>query len=645
MLPTIATSFWPAIRFTFFAIAVCCVLTLLLGKDMHWDLYNYHLHTPHAFLHHSISADFMGSSWLQYINPVASLPFYLMVVADWPALIISMVLASIHALNIVLVWWICRYYLFGNQAKNRDWVALSTFLACISVVFIGLIGSSFTDLLTSIFILLSLAFLLHHAAPQADRVTQRSIWLAGLSGGIATGLKLTNVVLAFALFASIAFIRLSAKQRIKTFVFAGAAGYLMSNGWWAWQLYAEFGNPVFPLQNAIFKSPDFPAVSLHNIRFSSPNFIDWLTLPFQMIQHRSWIYYEVAAPDWRFALCVVLSIALCISLLLKKTKFSWHTTFTLTSQQLAFASFFIIGYMLWILTSSNARYGLPLMLLIGPACVYLVRHVIPCDFIGKSIIIIVAAIQTFVIIQVGSPRWAATDWTMKWMEYSVPDNLKTRSFGYLTLGTNSNGSLLPFLHPDSRFLNLTGLYVLDPNGPGAHRVQQFIKKHDGKLRMLAQLPRRSAKQKETISPNWLIRLDVQLAPWNLSIDKTDCEVILDGSDSIKIAGVGSGGILTCKVTHGNSGKPQLESERRFVDAAMRAAEMHCPHLFRPAGVYSVKQVTMWTRRYFDTDIVLYSLKGRLAYSRYDFGPWDVDIGELTALANGTTRPNCSASST
>ncbi len=632
-----------AIGVTVFAVVVCCVLSIAYGKDLHWDLYNYHLYAPHALLHYSLDSDFMGAGWLRYINPVAALPFYLMVTADWPARLISVALASVHALNIVLVWWICKNSLFGAALAHRDWVALATVLACLTTVFLGLIGSSFTDPLTSIFLLSSLAVLMG-ASRSPD--TTRPFLVAGLLAGLSVGLKLTNVVFAFAIGVSILATGQSVRTRMTCMTSFGVCclvGILIANGWWAWQLYAEFGNPVFPLQNAIFRSPDFPPVSLHNERFVADGAISWLLLPFKMLQHKSWVYYEIAAPDWRFAFCVLAGLAFFALQIARRFGVRTTTLEGTSSPALVFFTFLATSYFLWVLTSTNARYALPLMLLIGPACVWLVfRMSRTNEAMGKLIVLVLIAAQAFVISEVGNPRWESSDWTRTWMEYQIPNRLKEEPFGYVTLGTNSNGALAPFLHRDSRFVNVTGLYVVNPSGAGAQRVRDFLQRHEGRLRMLSNYASPKSPKQSVASPVIFSSMEQQLAPWGLTINKADCEYIVNDSALTNTYGQTAGGIVSCAIVRSGKSTTVMDAERRVSDLAFDYLERTCPKLFRPAGVFSTKEGRMWKRRYFDTDIVLYTLKGRVAYSRYDHGPWDVDLGTESELANAGGKVNCDA---
>ncbi|MFM7459878.1 MAG: hypothetical protein ACKO15_03445, partial [Burkholderiales bacterium] len=242
-----------------FVFIVAAATTTLLGKDLSWDLYNYHLYAPHAALNYHLNEDFMGAGWLKYINPYAAVPFYLMVMAGLPAIVISILLSSLHAVNVLLVWCI-GWQLLRCTGDSRDLVTLATVLGVSTTVFIGLVGSTFTDPIVSVFVLASLVLLLQYAQ---NPTKLRYVGVSGALVGIATGLKLTNGIFAIAIFAASMTIGGTARNRFKLTLLVGSfilIGVLASTGWWSFQLFKEFGNPIFPLQNSLFRSPDFPTI-------------------------------------------------------------------------------------------------------------------------------------------------------------------------------------------------------------------------------------------------------------------------------------------------------------------------------------------------------------------------------------------------
>ncbi len=99
------------------------VAAYLLGKDLNWDFYNYHLYSPLAYWTQDLKSEFMGAGMQRYLNPLGYLPFYWMVAAGWHSAIIGMLLGAFHSLSVFFLWRICNGYLFKDGDRRRDWVA------------------------------------------------------------------------------------------------------------------------------------------------------------------------------------------------------------------------------------------------------------------------------------------------------------------------------------------------------------------------------------------------------------------------------------------------------------------------------------------------------------------------------------------
>jgi hypothetical protein len=62
---------------------VCAAWSLYAGKDVNWDLLNYHYYLPYELLGMRLEQDFFAASAQSYLNPLGYLPFYLMVSHGW----------------------------------------------------------------------------------------------------------------------------------------------------------------------------------------------------------------------------------------------------------------------------------------------------------------------------------------------------------------------------------------------------------------------------------------------------------------------------------------------------------------------------------------------------------------------------------
>jgi hypothetical protein len=619
----------------FAALSACWAI--LLGKDMNWDLFNYHLYAPHALLHYELPSDFLGSGWVRYLNPLPHLPFYLMVVSDWPAPLIGAINAILHSLNVFFLWLICRSILFHDRADARDWVALATFLGCLTTVFLGLVGSTFSDPLVSPMVLAAIWVLLR---PAADLRSRGRYVGAGILLGLATGLKLTNVVFLMAAALATLALPMSFKQRLvaaTTLLLATMVGALVSNGWWAIQLQREFQSPFFPLLNQYFQSPDFPTGAIRHERFLPTSVMDLFTLPFRALQHRSWVYYENVAPDWRMLALISSAMLLVLTRIARRFRSAASDSM---SAQVPLLIFFSASYFLWQITSGNARYALPWLLLLGPVTVYIIAHAVSYAGWAKSIVIILTVVQLYVIAVAGNPRWGPSDWTREWLAYDVPTKLRKQPFGFVSIELNSSSSLAPFVHEQSRFTNTIGMHVVDPNGPGSARIHEFISRHRGNLRSLSLATNVRVDGKHPVNSAFGKLLSIRLAQWNLTPDLDDCVTITvsDGPDT-KLASIGHG-LVSCALVEGNPLRDQQRAERVKIDPIFSHLERVCPRYFAPKDASSAKTGRMWARYYVNTDTRLYLLKGRFAFSRYDYGPFDVDLGSEEELANGKVPDTC-----
>ena len=610
---------------------VCVATALVFGKDFNWDLLNYHFYSAHAFLHVPLDEDFLGGSTQRYLNPLAYLPFYWMVTAEWHSVVIGTVLASFHALNVFCVWHLAHSYIFKNDPDARTLALLSTAFAFLSPVFLGTLGGTFIDPITSVFTLAALI-----AACRALRSTNALPWIltVGILSGTAFGLKLTNVVFVLAFALALAACAGSLRRSLWTAVQFGTGsllGLLASNANWSMKLYEEFGNPVFPLLNQYFRSPDFPDWTLQHRRFLPEGLLDAMQLPLKLLERRSWVYIENAAPDWRVAALCLALIALCITSIIRQRKVLPQLEWPASPRALV-VIFFVGASALWMKSSGNGRYAIPLFLLLGPMLVWTVSATIHSRRFAIGTLLVALSVQFYVVLEAGNPRWTHETWGNQWFELSIPAALRDHPYGFLVFGSNSHSFLAPQLHPNSRFSHIFGAYTVDPDGPGADRVRAFVKRHRDALRLIVKVTDSSVGKR--LQPSNVFQFDTQLASWNLRVDTSDCEyMVLSPKEPVAT-------FLSCRLVTGNPMKTEIDLGRMSIDRAFNRVELVCPALFSPAGAYTVRQGKVWLRRYLNSDIVLSSRIGRIQYSRYDFGPFDVDIGAVELWSEGIATMAC-----
>lgn len=290
------------------------LLALYLGQDANFDLRQYHWHNAYAYLNGRHVIDFMPSAGGFFLNPWIDIPFY--IIATKISLQAAFLLLGIvQGLNFTLLFLLSYACLSIKDVEKKT--AASTGLAALglfSAVGISQIGTTFYDNVTSLGIFLSLLLLVRRMDDLLSLPSGRAAQLAllfGIPAGLAMGLKLTCA--GFCLGIAVGLLALTPDARrclLLSFSYSMGAllALLAAYGHWGLYLYHEYGSPIFPLYNQIFRSPLLPFVNL----------LDYATLkdarlfffPF-FFGADSGLVSEVPWRDFRLPLLYALLIFLC----------------------------------------------------------------------------------------------------------------------------------------------------------------------------------------------------------------------------------------------------------------------------------------------------------------------------------------------
>jgi hypothetical protein len=632
-------------------------LTYVLGKDINWDLINYHYYVAHAWTHDKFHADVFGAGPNSYFNPLPHLPFYWMNEAGWHSLVIGLTLAYVHCLNAILIWEICEQGLFRGMPHSKQLTVLSVALATSSPVFIALLGGTFVEPLLSIPVFGGVLVAIRSIDEKDPGKTLFGWLLAGFLLGAVTGLKLTSIVFAAALGIGLVAVVCLKTTNWRTLIAYGVGliiGYAAFNGWFAWRLFEEFGNPFFPFFNEIFRSPDFSTAKLDHDRFKLFSLQELVVLPFRLAVFHNWIYVERIAPDIRPALLTIFAALLGIraAYLQLTQRTAAHTSTDIVdyrSSQTLVIVFFCATFFFWVWTTGNGRYGLPLLLLVGPILVYCTSRLAKRLRTIVALMCFALAAQGVQIAFSWSPRWDSTGWTDNWFQVNIPARLKERPHAYLSLGgSHSNSLVAPFVHPSSAFASIAGsTYTFPPNGPGSARFRKFIDQNRASLRMLIATDLR----KKAISGDDIPVIELQLRPWGLKINSADCEFIqinLESVSSHSAPALENGAIdqrtnlrlITCGLSEGLGEDEKTLAERRRLTPVFDAIEEFCPLLFSPRGWHLSKYPSGWQRKYLQSDMVVTASRGRIYASKAEFGPFDIPLGTIDEWEQGKTPFDC-----
>lgn len=630
---------------------LCAMWSVLAGKDVNWDLLNYHYYVPYEWLHGRLGQDYFAASAQSYLNPIGYLPFYAMVASGWHSVLASMALAAFHGTAIALLYLIAwRLFEHRPVAERRLLAVLAAALGACTAVFWTTVGSSFLEPLLAVPMLAGLALLLHPASAG----WQRRTFIAGLLFGIATALKYYNAIFALAaLPVVLAAPRASGRQALRAavaYAAGGIAALALLAGPWMALMWREFGNPVFPLLNGWFQSPDAPPANVFAGRFAISGWVDALAFPF-LLAVPAWMRYaEISAPDLRFAVLAVAAIALPV---LARTLRCPSGSMPLRAVDWRVFAFFVASFLLWLLTSANGRYGMIVLLLTGLCLARLAERLLPLAAARIALLVLLIA-QVAACLMASASRWYLADrWSTAWLPFVVAERAKEEPALYFSVETLPMAAVVPFFHPDSSFVNLRGQYSI---APGAPRVHALVQRHAGRVRVFGRYLRLDEHGKPFAQVVEVY--DRTLVRHGYRIDPSDCFRIAwrpDESDLLsraanwfarqpephdKALSLGS-----CALQAAQRDADDVESERR-VSAAFDRVESRCQMLLRGQRALTEPMGKEWLRNYPALDARLLTEREHVILERYlalayiDLGPlanWQHDGAALPVACGGAAK--------
>ncbi|KFN42385.1 hypothetical protein [Arenimonas oryziterrae] len=355
------------------------LLLALLGQDTNWDLRNYHLYNPHAWLQQRDGLDIAPAQLQSWHNPLLDVPLYLMTQARWHGAWIGLWLTLPTLLAIHCLLRLQRQLTDGPVPRSAS-LAL-TVIALLGAGATTALGSSFNDAFVAGGMLAALCCVVGPTP-----VRPRAWLIAGVIAGAVMGLKLTAALycLGLAGAAAVGGPMRGAPQRLLLLALGGLLGFALTYGYWAWHLFVLHGNPVFPYFNQVFQSPDALPVAIEDRRYRPKTVMDAFWVPLRLLQE-SMRYSEAPLRDPRMLLGVLAWPALA----LLRPRLA-----AMTNDLRIVLAFFFVSFGLWLVQYGIYRYLLPLEMLSGLAVVLLLAR-LPRRWRGAAqlaaVIVIVAS--------------------------------------------------------------------------------------------------------------------------------------------------------------------------------------------------------------------------------------------------------------
>ena len=594
----------------------CCGLVLYFGKDLNWDFFNYHVYVADLLVSRRLEQDFMAASMQSYLNGVAYLPLYAMLKLGWPDVAVGLVLASLHAFNLVLLHAVADEVLPPALPHRGAVQVVATLLGASAAIFWVEVGSSFIDVVCSIPVLAAVLCLMRATRPHAY-TRQRTSALALTGGwlGVALGLKLTTLPWV----AVIGLVALLHPQLSWRAVVRGAAtlglGFAAINGPQAWALWQHFGNPFFPFFNDLFRSPYAEWGPLVHYRFKLEGLLPLLAFPWRLAEMRTGVYSEVYAVDYRVAALTTLLGAGSLLHLWHRlrgcgaARADWQPVHWLAALTGLYG-------LTWVLLSGNGRYAAPWLLLVGPLLMAVwvrVSKGARWQLYGAGALLL---LQTASNALGGVERWGARPWTGVWFAPELPALWAREPHLFLSLQQQSYSALAVSVHPESGFVNLIGQATVRAGSAGWTRVDRLLSRHEGRVRSLYQVDLQDGRNQPLAAE--FHRQENLLTLYGLTSDMGACEVFAlrppsDATAADKpVADIvridASTHVITCPVTRmtptEHLAKTAVFSTAGHADRLFSHLERHCPQLPRGRSTATVFDGAAYSRFYVNTDMLV-----------------------------------------
>ena len=307
-----------------------------------------------------------------------------------------------------------------------------------------------------------------------------------------------------------------------------------------------------------------------------------------------------------------------------------------------------MNWILWLYVSGNSRYVLTMACVAAAVIVGMLFRLFESrPKLRNYILAIIFAVQAVQLYMGAEYRWNGVPWGGPWFDVSIPDELKTESNLYLTVGPQSNSFLVPFLARGAAFINVAGSYNLDPESANGVRVKELIRRFEPKLRVafVTDKPHENAHRE--------LLLDSSLQWYGLRPDLNDCMIITvhglpaalkiryqAGTLPLEPQDRETTYIKTCRAVPDETDLSALKAGQRAADLVFDRLEDACPQLFWPHRLTTVRFGDSWRRGYAGTDIVALISHGRVKFSDEMRAHGLIDVGSESDWAKAPLRLEC-----
>jgi len=497
--------------------------SIALGKDINWDLKNYHWYDAFALLHGRLGFDVAPAQLQTYHYPLADLPFYGLVQAIGEPRIVAFLMGlPVAVAAFFLLRILALIFPFDRSRANGIlWIVAAAAIGLTGTAGTAAWGTTMNEWPSAALVMAALWLAVRAAIAGEDR-HRFACMAASLLIGFAVGLKLTYAIFAIGLLSACAAYG-SLRARLLRPLWAAAfmaLGFLVCYGAWGWVLWREFANPFFPYFNAIFQSPWWEPIDFFDRNFGPRNWRQWIFFPLYFAREH-YLVGEVSFRDWRIAVAMVLALAAWATSrwrnLRENPNAIAHPREPVESAWWVLAVFSLASYLAWLKLFGIYRYLVVLELLSGAIIVGCVLYLARRGRVRVAVVVVLA------LLLVGTTRhgaWGRLPFGPAYFDVVVPPMPP----GSLVIVGHRHplAYAIPWFPRDARFVSPANNFLAIGQGNLlARRADELIRGHRGPIYML-QHEERTAHDERT------------LAHFGLFADDAACRVVRSSMDEDRL---------------------------------------------------------------------------------------------------------------
>lgn len=386
------------------------------------------------------------------------------------------------------------------------------------------------------------------------------------------------------------------------------------------------------------------------IRFQPDTFLEGVLRPIYMMASSAWVYVEVLAPDFRFALFLAAVLAVAVGL--ARRGGLWRSF--KTDPFWGLVVFFLLCMAAWLLTTGNGRYFMSGMLLVGLLLVAAIARLMIAFERKLLLLAFVFALQGLAITQ-NSPwnRFDSYEW-VSWRDHAYLQLERSDLQRYdesvmVTLQPQSFSAIAPYFPQGVRWVNTSVFEGADLSNPASRfdKVRSMLRTAKAIHVLQKTQPSESDSSgrptvnavgaiNEALSRYGLVLLGSQRCNFIYSPTMGAITMLAstkEGGEDTSLLKLAGFWVCEARVSESVVAERSADPVRRQAERLFSMLERACPRMFPPGQIALRGHLAGFARIYASSDsVVIYDKKEEALYVKYQRALNPQRIGSLTEIS-------------